>query len=401
MACKCNLRDRGDLTGWPEINGARLWIVLATVPGYPAAVRDWNQTGWSSPGCYSENRGTHRVRGRIGTRPRFHITVPSTLTPIKWLSSDCIVTWSVRRLCSICPSFTSRCQIWDWSIIRWIAVTEGNISAEKCGFSIATQRILVRSQMWEREVKEGLKQQNLHTDHVMIRSELRYLIGAKIVDVKWWVVGENPLQRSGSRSEPDPEPNWEFGPIANTTYGAVPSREKSYTVCGSMQARQECVRTNRHCVDRWRVSNSVWDEEDLHNEIMSIFTRVSQHILPITQSISVFPESLLVPLTLSALPLWVYLHMPPAGHPLPHWMVVVARNAFSHHNGLQVNLHVLSIGVSKRFCQLHLSAIWSQIDNAYRDTDLDTWYMPYYDVAKLVTVKKRNMTNKMSCVMKL
>ena len=29
------------------------------------------------------------------------------------------------------------------------------------------------------EVKEGLKLDNLRTDHVMIRSELKYLIGAK------------------------------------------------------------------------------------------------------------------------------------------------------------------------------------------------------------------------------
>jgi len=169
------------------------------------------------PGCYPENRCTHRVRGRVGTGPRFHITVPSTLAPNKYLSSDRIVTWSVRRLCSISPSFTSRCQICDWSNIRWIAVKEGDSSAEKCGFSIATQRILVRSQMWQREVKEGLKLQNLRTDHVTIRSELRYLIGATIVDLKCQGFGENPLQRSGSGLEPDPEPNRGIGPVANTT----------------------------------------------------------------------------------------------------------------------------------------------------------------------------------------
>jgi len=67
-------------------------VVLATVPGYPAAVRVWNRTGWSSSGCYPENRGTQRVRGRVGTGPRFHITVPATLPPIKYLSSDHIVT---------------------------------------------------------------------------------------------------------------------------------------------------------------------------------------------------------------------------------------------------------------------------------------------------------------------
>jgi len=67
-------------------------VVLATVPGYPAAVRVWNRTRWSSPGCYPENRGTQRVRGRVGPEPRFHITVPATLAPIKYLSSDRIMT---------------------------------------------------------------------------------------------------------------------------------------------------------------------------------------------------------------------------------------------------------------------------------------------------------------------
>ena len=194
------------------------WLVLATVPGYPAAVRVWNWTGSSTPGCYPENRGTHRVWGQVGTGLRFHITVPSTLAPIKYLSSDRIVTWSVRRLCNIRPSFTSRCQICDWSNIRRIAVKEGDISGEKCRFSIATQWILVRSQMWEREAKEGPKLHNLHTDHVTIRSELRYLIGAKIVDLKCRVFGENPLQQSGSGSELHPELNQEIGPVPNTTW---------------------------------------------------------------------------------------------------------------------------------------------------------------------------------------
>jgi len=72
--------------------------------------------------------------------------------------------------------------------------------------------------MWEREGKEGLKLHNLRTDHVTIWSELRYLIGGTIVDLKCRVFGGNPLQRSSSGSEPDPEPNREFGPVANTSY---------------------------------------------------------------------------------------------------------------------------------------------------------------------------------------
>jgi hypothetical protein len=79
-------------------------------------------------------------------------------------------------------------------------------------------------------MNEGIKLHNLRTDHVTIRSELRYLIVAKIVDLKCGVFGEYQLQRSGSGSEPDPEPNREFAPIANTTVGCVPAWFKRHFV---------------------------------------------------------------------------------------------------------------------------------------------------------------------------
>ena len=109
--------------------------------------------------------------------------VPATVAPIKYLSSDRITIWSVRRLCSFSPSFTSRCQICDWTNIHWFAVKSHHIWGEIPGFSIATRRILVRPQIWEREVKERLKLHNLRTDHIVIQSELKYLIAAKIVDL--------------------------------------------------------------------------------------------------------------------------------------------------------------------------------------------------------------------------
>jgi len=81
------------------------------------------------------------------------------------------------------------------------------------------------------EVQEGLKLGNLRTDHVMIRSELKYLDGAKIVDFKCWVFGGKPapfptvrvfcmvrpVATVQFRVEPNPEPTREFGPVANTT----------------------------------------------------------------------------------------------------------------------------------------------------------------------------------------
>jgi hypothetical protein len=83
------------------------------------------------------------------------------------------------------------------------------------------------------EVKEGLKLDNLRTDHVMIRSELQYLIGAKIVDLKCRVFGSKiapiptvrvirvvrPVSTVRFQVEPNPEPTREFGPIANTRCG--------------------------------------------------------------------------------------------------------------------------------------------------------------------------------------
>ena len=93
-------------------------LVLATVPGYPAVVRVWNRTGWSSLGCYPEDRGTNQVRGRVRTGPQFHFTVSTTLATIKYLSFDRIMTWSIRILFSFRRSFTSCIQICNPTDIR-------------------------------------------------------------------------------------------------------------------------------------------------------------------------------------------------------------------------------------------------------------------------------------------
>ena len=107
----------------------------------------------------------------------------------------------------------------------------GPISSEIRGFSIATQRILVVSHICKREVKQRLKLYNQHIDHVMIRSELKYLIGAKNLGLQWpgfevepgpnvTVEGFHvvkPLQRFGSGSNPNPEPFSRVQTVANTT----------------------------------------------------------------------------------------------------------------------------------------------------------------------------------------
>jgi hypothetical protein len=80
-------------------------------------------------------------------------------------------------------------------------------------------------------MKEGVKLHNIRTDHVVIRSELKYLIGAKMLNLKCWVFGGKtapfptvwvfrvvrPVATVRVRVEPDPEPTREFGPVANTS----------------------------------------------------------------------------------------------------------------------------------------------------------------------------------------
>ena len=80
-------------------------------------------------------------------------------------------------------------------------------------------------------MKERLKLHNLRTDHVMIQSELKYLIGAKIVNLKCRVFGGKtgpmatvrvfgvvrPIATVRFRVELYAEPTREFGPVANTS----------------------------------------------------------------------------------------------------------------------------------------------------------------------------------------
>jgi hypothetical protein len=83
-----------------------------------------------------------------------------------------------------------------------------------------------------REVKERLKLDNVRNDHVIIQSELKYLIGAKLVNLKGRVFGGKnwpicicpgfrmvlPAVTVQFCLQPDPDPTREFGPIPNTLW---------------------------------------------------------------------------------------------------------------------------------------------------------------------------------------
>ena len=116
--------------------------------------------------------------GPVSQPKTWHFNI-KTLPPIKYLSSDRIMTWSVRRFYISSRSFTSRSQICDLTNILWVAIENPRISLEICTVFWATRWISVGSQIGKQEVKERPELHNLRTDHVPIRWELKYLIGGK------------------------------------------------------------------------------------------------------------------------------------------------------------------------------------------------------------------------------
>jgi hypothetical protein len=104
----------------------------------------------------------------------------AALAPIQYLSSDRIMTWSVRRLSSSSCTFTCRCQICDTTNTRCDAIEHLRISLYICPYFTAIQQISARSQIEKREMKERIELHNLHTDHITIQSEIWYLIGTKV-----------------------------------------------------------------------------------------------------------------------------------------------------------------------------------------------------------------------------
>jgi hypothetical protein len=109
-----------------------------------------------------------------------------TLAPIKYLSFDRIVPRSVSRFCSFSRSFHSCSRICDCANIRWVAIENPQFLTIISPSFTAIQRILVQLQIWQREANDEQKLHILHIDHVMIRSEPKYLIAAKVaVTVRW------------------------------------------------------------------------------------------------------------------------------------------------------------------------------------------------------------------------
>jgi hypothetical protein len=115
---------------------------------------------------------------------------PIFYAPIKYLNSDCIAIGSICEGSCFRYLITSRSPI----AIRLIFVDLLWKMRDFGGNFTVTQRILIRSQIGDREVIERWKMLHSHIDYIAIWSELRYFMGGKTFDAQtgkpagWWAV---------------------------------------------------------------------------------------------------------------------------------------------------------------------------------------------------------------------
>jgi hypothetical protein len=90
-------------------------------PG-PGQVPPRNPTAQVLAGCYPDRTYTHGFLAVLEPDRGSNCTVPTTLATIKYLSSDHIMTWWIRRLSNFMSSFTSSNPICDPTDICRVSV---------------------------------------------------------------------------------------------------------------------------------------------------------------------------------------------------------------------------------------------------------------------------------------
>jgi len=138
----------------------QLAIMLATDRNSPLVSDSGSTWNWTLATGLNTRKTQPIGNGPVLPLKSQHLKI-ATFPAIKYLSSDRVVTWSVRRMCSSSRSFTSRSQICDPTNIRSVAIENPLISFIMCPYFTATEWILVWLQIWMLEMKELVKQHNL------------------------------------------------------------------------------------------------------------------------------------------------------------------------------------------------------------------------------------------------
>ena len=140
-------------------------------------------------------------------------------------------------------------------------------------------------------MKEWVELYNLRTNHVVIQSELKYLIGAKDVMLKCRVLGGKtgpfpvdrvfrvvrPIPTVRFPVESEPEPTREIGPVANTIhnlhqFGCYPSRliPKVQRLGKFRSKSKPCmiVGYTRNPETFWRIWNCQFQKVNVESEVI-------------------------------------------------------------------------------------------------------------------------------------
>jgi len=128
---KCCLRDLGYCHSYLHIHWKMSHVIISVTNGSKFPVQFWVRFH-PEPDCgkelYHTKNPDHCYWASLQPKsPYFNLT---TSVPIKYLSSDCIVTWLICRLSSFIRPFISSSHICDPTIISWVAIKNPQISYE-------------------------------------------------------------------------------------------------------------------------------------------------------------------------------------------------------------------------------------------------------------------------------
>jgi len=143
------------------------------------------------------------------------------------------IIWSIHRFNSVSCSSIFHIVICNWTNIVWITLKWHILVSEIGTILLPPLWLLVQLHISQSEIKEWQTLHNLHIDKVVIQLELRYLIVAEIINIKYCVfigkTGPTPIIRIFQSMRvveshlvwvgQEPEPNWNIGQDANPCCG--------------------------------------------------------------------------------------------------------------------------------------------------------------------------------------
>jgi hypothetical protein len=152
-------------------------------------------TGWPVLGCYQDRTSTLRVLAMVNLG--FDSFLPFQPLWLWFSITVLIVSWHDQYVHCAVSSALANPTIMLATRSMFITSLVNNTIFSVNFACFATEQILVESQIWPQEVEECVKMRNRYIDHILIWSDLRYLIGNQYLNLKCQVSGHKtgPCQR--------------------------------------------------------------------------------------------------------------------------------------------------------------------------------------------------------------